>query len=78
MCHELKLTEIQNGCCAFLGAGYGLKGHSLVEFVYFVFSHMPGESYKSLLLCSCDVFFSCYFTPFVCLLSLHRQSRPHL
>ena len=37
-----------------------LKHVPLVEFVYLVFTHVPGESYRrrlrSLLLCLCDVF----------------------
>ena len=37
----------------------------LVEFIYLVFTRMPGQSYrrllKSLLLCLCNVFFYLFF-----------------
>ena len=39
---------------------FGLEDVSLVEFMYLVFTHMPGKSYgkqfRSLLLYSCDIF----------------------
>ena len=41
------------------GASF-LEGATLVEFMYFLFTRMPGESYRrrlrSLLLCLCGVF----------------------
>ena len=53
-CSNIEVTI----CC--LGSLEWLEDTPLVEFIYLVFTHMPGEGYhrwlRSLLLCLCDVF----------------------
>ena len=54
-------------------------GVPLVEFVYLVFTYLPGDSYSgrlgSLLLCVCDVF-QALMNKLPCLLILQRLSEP--